>query len=104
MAENRMFVLSNQYRHFGAACILYNRVLEDIGNQLNENFYILPSSIHEVIILPEGFSPCEEDLNEMIIDINQTQVSEEEILSNHAYYYDRTERKLTQKLMSKPIS
>lgn len=94
LEENRMYVLSNQFRQFGAACILYHRVLEDIGNQLNEDFYILPSSIHEVIILPACFSPNEEDLNEMIVDINETQVSDEEVLSDHAYYYSTKTNKL----------
>jgi len=89
-----MFVLSNNLRHFGAACILYNRVLEDIGNQLNEDFYILPSSIHEVIILPISFKPESIELNEMIKEINKTQVSEEEVLSDHAYYYSRKEYRL----------
>lgn len=87
--ESYMYVLSNQYRHFGAGCILYDRVLEDIGNQLNEDFYILPSSIHEVIILPISHNLNQEDLNEMIVEINETQVSKEDILSNHAYYYSR---------------
>jgi len=94
IVENRMFVLSNNLRHFGAACILYNRVLEDIGNQLNEDFYILPSSIHEVIILPISFKPESIELNEMIKEINKTQVSEEEVLSDHAYYYSRKEYRL----------
>lgn len=87
--DNHMYVLSNQYRHFGAGCILYDRVLEDIGNQLHEDFYILPSSIHEVIILPVSCDLTSGSLDEMIIDINETQVSEEDVLSDHAYYYCR---------------
>lgn len=92
--ENSMYVLSNHHRHFGAACILYNRVLEDIGNQLNDDFYILPSSIHEVIILPTEHLPNALELNEMISEINKTQVSEEEVLSDHAYFYNRNENKI----------
>ena len=87
--ENYMYVLSNQYRHFGAGCMLYDRVLEDIGNQINEDFYILPSSIHEVIILPVSCSLNHRDLSEMIVEINETQVSDEDILSDHAYYFSR---------------
>ncbi len=86
-----MYVLTNEHRHFGAACILYNHVLEDIANQLGEDFFILPSSIHEVIILPKSKLPDDLVLNEMILEINQTQVSQEEILSDHAYYYDAVE-------------
>lgn len=92
--ESRMYILTNQYRYLGASCILYHDVLEDIGNQLNEDFYVLPSSIHETIILPCRFSPGKEILDSMITEINETQVSEEEILSDHAYYYSRTKRTL----------
>ena len=95
--DTRLYVLSNPYRHFGASTILYDRVLEDISNLLNEDFYVLPSSIHEVIILPKSFSPDLADINKMIIDINNTAVSHEEVLSDHAYYYSRKERKLLDK-------
>ena len=92
--ESYMYVLSNQYRHFGAICMLYDRVLEDIANQLDEDFYILPSSIHEVIILPLSCSPSLAEVNDMIVEINNTQVSEEEVLSDHAYFYIKDERRL----------
>ena len=92
--DSCMYVLSNQYRHFGAGCILYNRVLEDIGNQINDDFFILPSSIHETIILPASYAMSKESLSEMIVEINETQVSEEDILSDHAYYFSRKENKI----------
>lgn len=92
--ESYMYVLSNHHRHFGATCILYKHVLEDIANQLNEDFYILPSSIHEVIILPVSKLPEQLELNEMIMEINETQVSQEELLSDHAYFYSKEARKI----------
>lgn len=92
--DSCMYILSNQYRHFGAGCILYNRVLEDIGNQINDDFFILPSSIHETIILPASCAMSKESLSEMIVEINETQVSEEDILSDHAYYFSRKENKI----------
>lgn len=95
LEDNHMYILSNTLRHLGASCILYNHVLEDIGNQLDEDFYILPSSIHETIILPARFSPAKSSLDEMIEEINLTQLDEEEILSNRAYYYDHQKNKLS---------
>jgi len=92
--DNCLYVLSNHHRHFGAACMLYERVLEDIGNQLNEDFYILPSSIHEVIILPASSCLNHDELSEMVVEINETQVSEEDVLSDHAYYYSRKENRI----------
>lgn len=92
--ENHMYILSNEQRHFGAACILYDPVLEDIGKILEDDFYILPSSIHEVIVLSAKYASSQTDLDEMINEINNTQVSEEEILSDHAYYYNRKTKRL----------
>lgn len=89
MEEEILFVLSNTIRSFGAAAILYENRLERIGEYLGENFYVLPSSVHETIIVPESFAPSREILNEMIREINDTQVSDEEILGNQAYYYER---------------
>lgn len=86
--DDIMFVLTNQLRNFGAACILYGDILEQINGQLDENYYILPSSIHEVIIIPESQSPGKEQLLEMVAEINETQVDPEEVLSNQVYYYD----------------
>lgn len=94
--ESYMYVLTNTQRYFGAACILYSRVLEDISNQLDEDFYILPSSIHETIILPVSKSSSRDVLDEMIAEINRTQVADEEVLSDHAYYYSRKENRLLQ--------
>lgn len=93
-ADDIMFVLTNSLRSLGAACILYENVLFHIGNFLKENYYILPSSIHEVIIIPESQAPCKETLNEMILEINETQVEIEDVLSDHVYYYNREQKQL----------
>ncbi len=83
-----LFVLSNSLRNFGASCILYDDILSQIAGQFGESFFLLPSSIHEVIIVPESECPTERDLNEMISEINQTQMDLEEILSDRIYRYD----------------
>ena len=59
---------------------------------LKENFYILPSSVHEMIILPESGALLKEELNAVIQEINGSQVNAEEYLSDHAYYYDRVRK------------
>lgn len=69
--------------------MFYPHVLEMIGEILKEDFYILPSSIHEVIILPKSKEIAKEELDAMIQDINHTQVDTEEVLSDHAYLYER---------------
>lgn len=92
--EDFMYVLSNDRKSFGACTILYPDRLEMIGLFLKENYYILPSSVHEVIILPESKAVGREELMQIVCEINHTQVPEEEILSDNVYYYDVKEKKL----------
>lgn len=89
-----MYVLSNRIRSYGAAAILYESQLDGIGAYLEENYYVLPCSVHEVIIVPESASPGREALDFLVREVNETQVDEEERLSSHSYYYDRQERRL----------
>lgn len=89
-----LYVLSNRLRSFGAAAVLYEERLEMIGEVLGENYYVLPSSVHEVIIIPESDAPGQKKLSEIVTEINETQVDDEEVLSNNAYYYDREKREL----------
>lgn len=93
--EDLMYVLTNSLRSFGAACILYDGMLEKIYEEIGENYYLLPSSIHEMIIVPESNSPSREHLNEMITEVNQTQVDEEEFLSDCVYYYNSSTKTLS---------
>ena len=83
-----MYVLSNKMRNYGAACIVYPHILEMIWNILQTDYYVLPSSVHEVIITPCHKSITCEELDEMIQDINATQIDAEEVLSGHAYLYE----------------
>lgn len=87
--QDDMYILTNISRNFGAAAMLYENRLQRIGEYLKENFYVLPSSVHEVIIIKESNAPCKKDLCGIVTEINETQVKEEEVLSNTAYYYDR---------------
>lgn len=90
-----MYVLSNRERHFGAVHILYDQVLSSIGRELGENFYILPSSVHECIIVPAGVCVVKEQLARMVWEINRMHVLPEEVLSDHVYYYDREKHRLS---------
>ena len=55
MPEEDLLVLTNQSRIDGAACILYDNMLEKIAEVLQEDFYVIPSSIHELLILRKTF-------------------------------------------------
>ena len=92
--EDMMYILSNRIRSHGAAAILYEGCLEGIGAILEENYYILPSSVHEVILVPESYAPGCGELTSLIREMNETQIVKDEMLSNHVYYYDSKEREL----------
>lgn len=83
-----MYVLSNSKNYFGAAVIYYPGVLKKMAKALGRDLIILPSSVHEVILLPATGREDFQELDEMIRDINTHQVADEEILSDHMYYYD----------------
>lgn len=82
-----MYVLSNTDKTFGAITILYDGVLALIAELLKADLYILPSSIHECIIVPVSDNYTKSSLMEMVRDINETQVAVEEVLSNCVYTY-----------------
>lgn len=90
----QMYILTNREKYFGAACILYPNVLEQIAEQLNSHFYILPSSIHECIIIPASGCFSREFLNNVVTEVNESELDEVEVLSDHAYYYDRDRKKI----------
>lgn len=90
-----LYVLSNRYKVEGAACVLYPMLLQEICVKLNSSFYIIPSSIHEVLIMPTDGYDTGEELRAMIKDVNDTQVDPDEILSYSLYYYDGDENRLS---------
>lgn len=95
LAESgQMFVLSNYLRLNGASCLLYTDLLEQLAAAFGSGYYVLPSSIHEVILVPSAEPSLSEELSSMVREVNRTQVAPEEILSDHAYYYDTTQHQL----------
>lgn len=87
-----MYVLTNQRNWYGAACMLYEGVIEMFAQQLQKDVYILPSSVHEVLLVPAAEELCPEELTDMVQEINMTQIPIEEVLSDHVYKYSIEER------------
>lgn len=90
----RLYVLTNITKSFGAACILYEDELERIADMVEADYYILPSSVHEVIILPDGKGEDPESLHRMIKEVNENHLTREEVLSDYPYYYSRKTKTL----------
>ena len=87
----RLYVLTNREKIFGAAELLDENTLRGIGDKLGCDFIVLPSSLHESIIIPADVSAAYQELAEMVTDINRNVVSVEERLSDHVYLYGRKE-------------
>lgn len=92
--ESMMWIISNEMGINGAVSMLYEDQLQALAAKLDEDLYILPSSIHEVIAV----SADKGDLNElaaMVAEANLNEVELDEILSNQVYHYDKELRRLT---------
>jgi len=84
-----MYVVSNSEHVYGAATLLYTRMLKEVSEVAQKNLYVIPSSIHEVIVLQDNGDKDVMRLKEIIEEVNRTQVESEEILSDNLYYYNR---------------
>lgn len=90
-----MYVLTNKQKMWGACCMLYDDLISKIAEQLQADLYIIPSSIQEVILIPANIEKSVSKLNEIVTEVNSTQVSDEEVLSNHVYFFSRETGKIT---------
>ena len=84
-----MTVLTNDDRYFGAACLLIPELFQKIAEEAGRDLFLLPSSVHEIIVLPDDGSYSRVDLEKMVIEVNSTQVVGYEVLSDHVYRYSR---------------
>lgn len=89
-----MYILTNHDKMFGAFCIFYPHVQQHISDYLDASFYVIPSSIHEVILVPDSGQVSGHELRAMVTEINHSHVEPMEVLSDNVYYYDREEGKL----------
>ena len=88
-------VLSNRDQSYGASCILYDNVLADLGKELQHNFYLLPYTVDEFLILPENRKYPREFLMEIVESVLNDAAEKEQFLSSHPYYYDRHTQELS---------
>lgn len=87
--EFPMYVLTNSYRSYGASCMLYEGLLMGFASHIEADLYIVPSSVHEVILIPVDDDITKDGLDEMVRSVNSTELSKEEILSDSAYLFTR---------------
>lgn len=88
------YVLSNEEKQYGAVMIAIPELLKLIGDVLRRNYYVLPSSIHEVLIVPEDPLIDAAMLYTMVKEVNEKEVDARERLSDKVQYYDREKEEL----------
>ena len=89
--DTGMYILTNSRKRFGAAEILDRKTLWRIADKVGDGFIVLPSSVHETIVLPPNDEEEYRRLADMVREVNDTQVDIEERLSYHVYVYNRDE-------------
>ena len=83
-----VYVMTNSARVEGAVAIACPEALEEAKKTIGEDFYILPSSRHEVLLVPQSMTDNPKDLEDMVKAVNATTVSREDFLSDHVYSYN----------------
>lgn len=94
LPSTNMYILTNHRRRFGAAEILDKKTLRMVADKVGDGFIVLPSSVHETIVLPPKDETQYGWFADMVREVNDTQVDVEERLSYHVYVYSRAEETL----------
>lgn len=89
-AESDIMIVTNSLMSYGAIKVLYSQNVKDFAKE-HGGCYVIPSSIHECLLIGKDHADetgCMADGDEMIREINCSEVSPEEVLSDHLYFMD----------------
>lgn len=81
-------VLTNSQNTLGAAAMFYPGLLQDTAEKMQADLFVLPSSVHEVLLMQDDGNTDYRDLEVMVQGINATEVAPTDRLSDHVYHYD----------------
>lgn len=83
-----LYALTNEQGVLGAAVMLYSDLMKEITERIKTPFYIIPSSVHEVLILPQKEGMSLSGVKEIVRTVNRKVIEPEDFLSNNVYGYD----------------
>ncbi|MCR4688569.1 MAG: DUF5688 family protein [Saccharofermentans sp.] len=92
--NERVYVVTNSIGYFGADALLYPDVIKRAADIIGTDCYVLPSSIHDLIILSAEFYKGRSKLLKLVKDTNMTQVSSQDKLSDSVYLYSRADNQI----------
>ena len=98
-----MYVLSNSLGQYGAGTLLNIPFMDSFLNRMEEDFYILPSSVHELILVPVSAAVSEDRLSQMVHEVNEKEVPEEDFLSDSVYRYGELREQICALLCTEEI-
>lgn len=83
-----ILVLTNKLGNFGSVEILLPSVVDDLRSRIPGGFYVIPSSLHELLIIPKSYCDDISFLREMVRAVNATEVAEKDILADEVFLID----------------
>lgn len=92
--EYPLYHLGNEAKIHGAIHVLNKRAMDCARKVLGDEYYVIPSSIHEVMLVPYDIEYDYEELQEIIHEVNETSVDVPDVLSNNAYIVDAVNHKM----------
>lgn len=95
-SHDMLYALTNMEKQYGASMITQPEVLNKLEQLFPEGFYVLPSSVHEVLIVPDNGEVEPRRLGEMVRAVNWAEVKREEVLSDRVYSYDKEKHQIRQ--------
>jgi len=90
--QPRLYVASTETMNRGAGVLAYPDFLQEASEKIGGNFFILPSSIHELLFLKDTGDITRQELTSMVRSVNAAEVSPSEQLSDNVYHYDGKDR------------
>lgn len=94
LRESPLWVVKNDAPVGGAAIIANTDVFDELSQKIGDDLYIIPSSVHEVLVMPAGQNDALK-LADMVLDINRTETLLADRLSNQIYKYDKENKEIT---------
>ena len=90
-ADEMMFVATVPGKDSGAGILVYQDFMDKAAERVGGDFFILPSSIHEVLLVIDTGDMKADALRDMVKHINKAELKPEDILSDNVYHYDSKE-------------
>ena len=90
--DPKMMIVTNTQGSLGASALFCDGIMDMAADIMNGNYFVLPSSIHETLIVPDNGEFERESLENMVKEANRTVVEPVDRLSDAVYHYDSKDR------------